>query len=78
MVQLQKVAVLVYYHIDPVSYTHLDVYKRQGYFLPTILTTLGLIFYDAWQLSAVTEEEEERARDVYKRQDHCSQCRPAH
>ena len=31
-----------------VSYTHL---------LPTILTTLGLIFYDAWQLSAVTEEE---------------------
>ena len=32
-----------------------------GYFLPTILTTLGLIFYDAWQLSAVTEEEE-RAR----------------
>ena len=32
-----------------------------GYFLPTILTTLGLIFYDAWQLSAVTEEDE-RAR----------------
>jgi len=29
-----------------------------GYFLPTILTTLGLIFYDAWQLSAVTEEQE--------------------
>lgn len=29
-----------------------------GYFLPTILSTLGLIFYDAWQLSAVTEEEE--------------------
>ena len=28
-----------------------------GYFLPTILNTLGLIFYDAWQLSAVTEEE---------------------
>lgn len=28
-----------------------------GYFLPTILTTLGTIFYDAWQLSAVTEEE---------------------
>lgn len=28
-----------------------------GYFLPTILTTLGLIFYDAWQLSAVTEEQ---------------------
>ena len=46
------------------------MYKRQGllstgYFLPTILTTLGLIFYDAWQLSAVTEEE---GRDVYKRQ----------
>ena len=31
--------------------------KSDGYFLPTILTTLGLIFYDAWQLSAVTEEE---------------------
>lgn len=29
-----------------------------GYFLPTILSTLGLIFYDAWQLSAVTEEDE--------------------
>ncbi len=29
-----------------------------GYFLPTILNTLGLIFYEAWQLSAVTEEEE--------------------
>lgn len=27
-----------------------------GYFLPTILNTLGLIFYEAWQLSAVTEE----------------------
>ena len=27
-----------------------------GYFLPTILNTLGTIFYDAWQLSAVTEE----------------------
>ena len=29
-----------------------------GYFLPTILNTLGLIFYEAWQLSAVTEEDE--------------------
>ncbi|MBQ7859568.1 MAG: polysaccharide biosynthesis C-terminal domain-containing protein [Faecalibacterium sp.] len=29
-----------------------------GYFLPTILNTLGLIFYEAWQLSAVTEEAE--------------------
>lgn len=29
-----------------------------GYFLPTILNTLGLIFYDAWQLSAVTEESD--------------------
>ena len=27
-----------------------------GYFLPTILTVLGTIFYEAWQLSAVTEE----------------------
>lgn len=27
-----------------------------GYFMPSILTTLGLIFYEAWQLSAVTEE----------------------
>ena len=26
-----------------------------GYFLPTILPTLGTIFYEAWQLSAVTE-----------------------
>ena len=32
-----------------------------GYFLPTILTTLGLIFYDAWQLSAVTEETDRQA-----------------
>ena len=29
-----------------------------GYFLPTILNTLGTIFYDAWQLSAVTEEQD--------------------
>jgi len=28
-----------------------------GYFLPTILVTLGTIFYEAWQLSAVTEEK---------------------
>ena len=28
-----------------------------GYFLPTILTVLGTIFYEAWQLSAVTEEK---------------------
>ena len=28
-----------------------------GYFLPTILTVLGTIFYEAWQLSAVTEEQ---------------------
>ena len=27
-----------------------------GYFLPTMLTVLGDIFYQAWQLSAVTEE----------------------
>ena len=28
-----------------------------GYFLPTILTTLGTIFYEAWQISAVTEQK---------------------
>ncbi len=28
-----------------------------AYFLPTILNTLGVIFYEAWQLSAVTEED---------------------
>ena len=28
-----------------------------GYFLPTILTVLGTIFYEAWQLSAVTEQQ---------------------
>jgi len=28
-----------------------------GYFLPTILVTLGTIFYEAWQLSAVTEDQ---------------------
>lgn len=28
-----------------------------GYFLPTILSVLGTIFYEAWQLSAVTEPE---------------------
>lgn len=27
-----------------------------GYFLPTILTVLGTIFYEAWQLSAVIEQ----------------------
>ena len=29
-----------------------------GYWMPTILNTLGLIFYEAWQLSAMTEEKE--------------------
>lgn len=29
-----------------------------SYFLPTILTVLGTIFYEAWQLSAVTEEQD--------------------
>ena len=33
-----------------------------GYFLPTILTVLGTIFYEAWQLSAVTEE---KGREVF-------------
>ncbi|WP_395151301.1 lipopolysaccharide biosynthesis protein [uncultured Allofournierella sp.] len=28
-----------------------------GSFLPTILTVMGTIFYEAWQLSAVTEEQ---------------------
>ena len=32
-----------------------------GYFLPTILTTLGTIFYEAWQLSAVTERSRREA-----------------
>ncbi len=29
-----------------------------GYWMPTILNTLGLIFYEAWQLSAMTEEKD--------------------
>lgn len=29
-----------------------------GYFLPQIITILGQIFYEAWQLSAMTEEED--------------------
>lgn len=29
-----------------------------GYWIPTILNTLGVIFYEAWQISAVTEEDE--------------------
>ena len=33
-----------------------------GYFLPTILVTLGTIFYEAWQLSAVTEQ---RGREAF-------------
>ena len=32
-----------------------------GYWMPTILNTLGIIFYEAWQISAVTEEEEREA-----------------
>ena len=32
-----------------------------GYWMPTILNTLGLIFYEAWQLSAVTEEKDREA-----------------
>ncbi len=33
-----------------------------GYWIPTILNTLGIIFYEAWQISAVTEEE---GREVF-------------
>lgn len=29
-----------------------------GYWMPTILNTLGMIFYEAWELSAITEEKE--------------------
>ena len=32
-----------------------------GYFLPQIITILGSIFYEAWQLSAVTEETDRQA-----------------
>ena len=32
-----------------------------GYFLPQILTILGQIFYEAWQLSAVSEETDREA-----------------
>lgn len=32
-----------------------------GYFLPQIITIVGQIFYEAWQLSAVTEEEDRQA-----------------
>ncbi|MFR3792631.1 MAG: lipopolysaccharide biosynthesis protein [Blautia massiliensis (ex Durand et al. 2017)] len=32
-----------------------------GYFLPQVITILGSIFYEAWQLSAVTEEQEREA-----------------
>ena len=32
-----------------------------GYFLPQIITILGGIFYEAWQLSAVTEETDREA-----------------
>lgn len=32
-----------------------------GYFLPQIITILGSIFYEAWQLSAVTEETNREA-----------------
>ena len=32
-----------------------------GYFLPQIITMIGTFFYEAWQLSAVTEEEDREA-----------------
>ena len=32
-----------------------------GYFLPQILTIVGQIFYEAWQLSAVSEETDREA-----------------
>lgn len=32
-----------------------------GYFMPTLISTAGQIFYEAWQLSAVTEEENRTA-----------------
>jgi O-antigen/teichoic acid export membrane protein len=32
-----------------------------GYFMPALISTIGQIFYEAWQLSAVTEEENRTA-----------------
>lgn len=32
-----------------------------GYFLPQVITIMGSIFYEAWQLSAVTEEQDREA-----------------
>lgn len=32
-----------------------------GYFLPQVITVIGTTFFEAWQLSAVTEEEERAA-----------------
>lgn len=32
-----------------------------GYFLPQVITIMGGIFYEAWQLSAVTEEQDREA-----------------
>lgn len=32
-----------------------------GYFLPQVITIMGTIFFEAWQLSAVTEEEDRAA-----------------
>ena len=32
-----------------------------GYFLPALVSTMGQIFYEAWQLSAVTEETDREA-----------------
>ncbi len=34
---------------------------KAGYYLPQIITIVGQIFYEAWQLSAVTEESERSA-----------------
>ena len=43
------------------SGTHWTGLLSTGYYLPTIVSTLGGIFYEAWQLSAITEEEDRSA-----------------
>ena len=49
---IQEDTVRLLYHVQAVSYTHLDVYKRQGIYCPK---TGAKILYDCMKRKGMTE-----------------------
>ena len=50
--------------VKPVSYTHLDVYKRQGYDLCGIIYTVSA---DRWTAESLEQSGEDRAEELRRR-----------